>query len=153
VQRLLLATAAFLVLYVGVIAVNSPTGGAEEVFPLYSWDLFSRVPPRDNLDYDLRLIALNGRKLETPLYFSEAGPFVAGSRSPEAALVIEKFGKALARHDRVAADHQQNLLDGRFLVNVKTVSYEIVRRRWNLLERSKCHCFEEEVVVGRFEHR
>lgn len=144
----LLATFAVILLYVGVLW-NEGFHSNHEVLPFFKWELFSRVPDRMNSSYSARILEIDGEVLEEPLYFEEARDHLRNARSPEAQLVLQRFGQALERDEIIRAGNQRELFEDRWL-EAERVRYVMVRRDYDLLERISCRCYVSEKVIGVF---
>jgi hypothetical protein len=145
-DRLVALGAAFIVLYAAVLVVNGPEN-REEAFPVFSWSLFSKIPEAELTDYSIRLTSVNGQELPTPLYYDQATSLLVTARRPEPNLVMQQLGSAVARDKPYAAALAKETLEDRWLEGIDSAEYEIVRRRFDIIERSRCDCFEEETVL------
>lgn len=144
-----LCTLAVLVLYVGVLW-NEGFRSNTEVFPFFKWELFSQVPPQINTSYSARILEIDGEALAEPLYFEEAREYQRNAQSPEAQLVLQRFGQAMDRGEILRTANQQELFEDRWLEADKTVRYELVKREFDVLERISCDCYISEEVMGVF---
>lgn len=155
VQRLATFTAVLLLVYSltvvrtfhGVVIENRPT---PEVFPFFAWELFSRVPPAEQEAVALRFVEINGEVLDPPVYFEKADTWLSNSRSPTAYHVIRQLGSALEQSQLMRAAIKRELLESRFMQDVRTAEYEIVKVRFDILERFECDCYIEEMPLARF---
>jgi hypothetical protein len=137
-----------LVVYLAVVAVNGPRNSTE-IFPFFNWELFSRVPPAERESYSIRLVAVNGQAIE-PVYFEKARRYLSTTAIPDAATLLQRIGLSVARGDDARADSQRRLFESRFLAELHSAQYELVRRRYSVLDRLECDCFTEETVVRRY---
>ena len=55
--------------------------GISEIFPIFSWDLFSGVPPIYTYDYGLKVSKLNDETFDPPVYIDQIEHLIPGSRS------------------------------------------------------------------------
>jgi hypothetical protein len=147
-NRLIAVGAAFMLVYTVVLAQK----GTEkpETFPFTSWSLFSKVPDREGTDYSLRFTSANGAGLAEPVYFEDAEALRLPTDAPAAIEVIQQLGRHLAgdRQDQVATTRA--LLESKYLTAVDRADYEVVRRRYDRLERYECDCFSQVDVLDRF---
>ena len=124
---------------------------APEVFPFFVWELFSRVPPAERESYGLRFVSVNGDLLGAPMYFEEAGAYLPTSHSPEAQQIIRQMGQALAAGQPLGVAFNRDILETRHMQQLTSADYEIVRVRFDLLERFDCpDCYLEETPVAQF---
>jgi hypothetical protein len=146
-DRLVAIGAAFLVLYGSVLAWNGPAD-ADEAFPFFNWSLFSEMPDPIATDYSIRFTRVDGEDLAEPVYFEDAAEFVNTTGSPEAYQTIQRLGSALAGDRILQVAENQDRLELAFLAGLSQADYEVVRRRFDILERRECDCFISETVVA-----
>ena len=65
-----------------------------EIFPIYSWDLFSYIPNL-SIDYGLKINAIDGTYLDQPIYFQDAKDIFNNTESIIAFNVIQTLGEAI----------------------------------------------------------
>jgi len=145
--RLVLATAAILIVYLGIMVQNGPRNGVER-FPFFRWELFSRIPTRERESYSIRLTEVNGKALKAPVYFEDADGLVAERRSPSAYQTLQQLGRFTDAKDEMRAAFARQVLETRFMPEITEGRYEVVRRRFDILERLECSCFITETVIG-----
>jgi hypothetical protein len=145
--RIVAATVAVMAGYLGVLVVNGPRN-ADEALPFFNWSLFSRVPAREGTHYSIRLVEVDGSELDEPVYFDEASDIVSTSGLPEASTVMQDLGRAMEDGDEAAVDAARERLESRFLAELDSATYEVVRRRFDIVERLDCSCYLEETVLG-----
>lgn len=138
---------AFIVLYLAVVVANGPT--APERFPFFSWSLFSKMPDAEISDYSIRFVEVDGRVLDQPLYFEDANALVGTSGSPGARDTIRRLGSSLDADRAMEVALSEQRLEETYLNRLVGAEYEVVRRRFDILERRRCDCFESETVIGR----
>lgn len=134
--------------YTAVLATRGLTG--PERFPVFKWELFSKVPPRVRDAYTVRLVEVRGRLLPEPVRFEQAAGLVAGPKSPVAYQVIQQFGRAQEAGRPLQADDARRRLEGQFLRDTGPGRYQLVKVRFDLLERIRCDCVISEEVIGEF---
>ena len=105
-----------------------------EVFPLFSWSLYSTVHGED-ADYAVRILSVAGEALDPPLFFQEARLFFAGTEPIAAFMTVQRLGDALEKRDADAVRAHRRLLEHHHLRGRGVVRYEIVRRTFNTLGR------------------
>ena len=147
---MVLATVLFVAAYSALIGVRYARS-QPEFFPFFKWDLFSAVPPSTSQDFSVRLTEVNGRELAAPIYFADAEEFLSQSESPDAVPVFNRLGRALVRDHPREAERLRELVEGRFLRDLDSASYQVVHRTFDQLERVRCNCFLEEDVLAEYE--
>jgi hypothetical protein len=149
-NRLIAAVCVLLLVHSGVVLWLARSRDESEVFPLFKWDLFSAAPLPDSRDFTIRLVEVNGVVLDEPVYFSEAREYVSTARNQDAPIVFNGLGKALEDDALLRQAASLELVNGRFLAELSSARYEVVRRHYNVLERIECDCFDDVVVLGEF---
>lgn len=115
--------------------------GGREIFPLFSWSLYSEAAHVE-IQYTARLLELDGRPL-TPVADLMAMP--AFHKSPDYwrdVGVLNNFGQALDAGDGPRAEDLRILVESNILPGHHS-RYEIVRRVYDPLERRASGRFEE----------
>ncbi len=136
VQRLKYALASIVVLY-ALIAVGLRflwPSGPTEVFPIFSWDLFSVVPGSVVVDYGVKITAVDGTALDPPLYFEQATAYFKQAHSVDASVIIGRLGtNCQGRNDPnlPIADYFNTV----FLADHALVEYTVMQRTYDLLDR------------------
>jgi len=143
---------AFALLYGLVLLVNGPFND-DAVFPFHRWELFSQVPPRTNQSFSIRLVEVDGAPVDPPVYFDAAGRYVSQPQSPVASQLMREIGWGFVLGDHKRVLRSQQLLEARFMPNIRTARYQVVRRTFDVLDVRKCDCFLSEEVVGVLEKK
>lgn len=114
-----------------------------EIFPIYSWDLFSYIP---NLatDYGLKINAINHTDLDQPAYFQELNNYFDEADSIIAVTVIQNLGHAIENNDAEAIDNLRLQIESIYFSNHDHVQYEITKRTYYANERWRSGKFEDE---------
>ena len=134
-RRLKLLVAAILCGYAAAALVLKVTLRREgEVFPLFSWSLYSKVPGED-ADYAVRILSVAGAALDPPLFPQEAQSFFTGTEPSAAFMTMQRLGEALEKRDADEVKAHRRLLEEHHLRGRGIIRYEIVRRRFNTLAR------------------
>jgi hypothetical protein len=141
-----------MVLYLGVVAFNGPRKTLE-IFPFFNWELFSRVPQAQRDDFNVRLVKVNGERLAQPLYFDHASKYLSLSWSPDAYILMQTIGKQTEAGQAFQAASARAIFETRFLGDLHTATYQLVRHHFKILDRVKCDCFVSEVVLGTYQLR
>jgi hypothetical protein len=129
-------------IYVAVSAQREMVNGRDELFPFSAWSLFTIVP-NDVHDYSLRLLAINDRPV-APEFLEQAqarGWFAANRHG--AYMTVQFMGMALDRGDVTGADQQRRLLERLHLTGHGSITYELVARRYDPIDRFRSGKFEE----------
>ena len=121
-----------------------------EIFPFYSWDLFSYVPNL-SIDYGLKINAIDGKYLETPLYFQDAKDIFDDTESIIAFNVIQTLGTAIESDDQVQAEQLRQQIEELYLSDVEQVEYEIKKRTYYAGELWRTGRFETEERLATYD--
>jgi hypothetical protein len=135
-----------LVSYLVVLVVNGPRSSIE-AFPVSRWELFSMVPPRENTSYGVRLVEVDGVVLDPPRYFEESRDLFRSARSPDVPVLVARWGRHAEAGRESDAEAARRLFESRFLADAGTVRYELVLRRYDIVERVECGCYVSEEVL------
>ena len=141
---------AFVAIYLGLILVRGPEE-PDQIYPVSRWELFSRVPPRERDSFSIRFVEVDGRVLDEPVYFEKADAFIANTQSPTAYAVLQDLGRSVEDGAVLRTARYQELLETASMQTISTARYEVVRRRFDILDRLECDCFLEETVLGELE--
>jgi hypothetical protein len=107
---------------------------AREVFPVYSWFLFSLVPQHQTR-YALLLREVRGESLDQPRYYEEADGLVPAPHSVIMYELVQQFGGAVESHQNEQAQRLQKLLESNFLP--PATRYDLVKTTFDPLTRWK----------------
>ena len=121
-----------------------------EVFPIYSWDLFSYIPNL-SVDYALKINAIDQTYLETPKYFQEMPNEFSDSGSIVAYHVIQSFGRAVESSDAESIKNLRNQIESTYFSNHLHVEYEVRRRTFYAGERWRDNRFEENIRLATYD--
>ena len=121
-QRL---AAGFLALCV-VVGLLGALTKRREIFPLYSWFLFSLVPTR-TVAYDVLVREASGRAYEPPASYRRAGEAVRNSQSIVTYRTIQDLGRAVEAGQEAEAARLRRSLEARF--SAWPVRYDLVKVR------------------------
>ena len=138
-----------LLLYILVLVENGPRT-QDERFPFFNWSLFSSVPGPERESYGVRLVEVDGARLEEPVYYENAEGIIATSSSPDAFQLIQVMGKATEANRPGQAASARETLETRYMQGVTSARYELVSRTYDVLERFECECYREEDSVAEF---
>jgi hypothetical protein len=144
-ERLVRVAIAFCVFYAAlpVLAHRS------EVFPVFSWSLFSSTPDPIREDFGVRLLELDGRELSPPVYLEQSG-LVSGGAAAQAREAVQRLSRALRQND----DQLPALVaffESTYFDQYSTGRYQVVLRRYDILERGSCDCYLSEEVLAEID--
>jgi hypothetical protein len=146
-------------LLVGILAVYSvflarglhafsQERGAGETFPFFVWELFSRVPKPEQTSYGVRLTAMDGTVLTTPVYYEDS--LLPTHQSSPAQAMIAVIGRAYAQGDEERVERYRTIFESRYLQPLEQATYELVWREFDIEERYSCECYTSETVIAEF---
>jgi len=130
-----------------IIGITSKyTCSKKEMFPFFSWFLFSKVPSQTITSYRIVLHTFNGEVFDPPQLFTKTSSDKVAVKSAKAWHVIQRMGKAYEMQEEEKFDELKILFEDHFL-NKKASSYELVRQRYNLIEKWKTGKQIQESIV------
>lgn len=106
----------------------------EEIFPIYSWALFSSIPTTA-YRYDVVIHSAKGTPLKKSLFYTEAGTYVPHPQKIAVFVILQAWGKAIAKNDVSMARKQQAIFESIYLY--PNTTYQLVNTRYNPLTRWK----------------
>jgi hypothetical protein len=121
----------------------------QEIFPVFRWDLFAKTPNPVRVDSSVRLLELDGRALSPPVYLEEAGIVVEGAAA-QARSGMERLARAV-RNEEEGLEPLRARFEMTYLGGYQSGRYELVQRRYDILERRTCECYLAEVVLAEFD--
>lgn len=149
----------FRLMLVGVLAYSATmlNDVQHERFPIFTWSLFSKVPPATSQDYSVRFSEINGRPLDPPVYFPSLKGTIASANSPSAYSLMRRLGGDLDAL-RPRAGMTRAIFEDAHLGDLDSARYQVVYRKYDLKRRFACEqagqsgadCFLEERIVGEF---
>jgi hypothetical protein len=122
-----------------------------ELFPMYSWELYSYVPARERIDFGLLITGINGEPLPEPVYFEKAEGLLSDAHSIVALSSIHEFAVAILREDELEVTRIRDYIESLYFSEFESVSYQIVRRKADLLDLWEGADYDEETVIATFE--
>ncbi len=121
-----------------------------ELFPIYSWDLFSYIPAHTS-EFAIRITVINGETLDPPLYFNEATRYVPAAKTIEAFALIQRFGNAIYTNNGDAALLQQQF-ESLYLQHLATVNYDLVIRTFDAIDYAQSGSIDEVILLQTYQH-
>ena len=110
-----------------------------EIYPVFSWFLFTHVPG-EVTEYELAVVEFDGQSVEPPVLFREAGDMMPDAESMTAHILVQRIGAAWDSED---LDEVQNLMDvfeGSFVP--VPARFDLVQVRYDPLERLRTGLYE-----------
>jgi hypothetical protein len=117
-----------------VVLETERVHGREEMFPVATWSLFSKVP-NETKDYTLRLLVVRGQPLPEPVFFEDADRLLSNTISHSARISIQRLGRGLAAHDQAEVARVREYLEDLHLRQAGDATYEVVSRTYDPLTR------------------
>ena len=127
-----------------LIAPIMKIDGWPRTYPIDSWSLFSKVP-NTITDYSIRIVELNGVALSHPIWFEQGTSKHSHSHSARSVTLL--MGEALSKGDEREADRLRNVFQSNFVSDLPGARFELVRRRYEVLERFKTDQFDDLTVL------
>lgn len=139
----------FLALYL-VIGYGFKLTQDREIFPIFSWSLFTNVPNQIN-DYGIRIVAIDGQELDTPFYYEEGKDTFIDYDSAQAYFNFRDFGRALTAGNTERVEEIRGYLESLYLEEAGQIRYEVVARSWDAVDRWNGGGFLTEEVIAVYE--
>ena len=121
-----------------------------ELFPIYSWDLFSYIPAHTS-EFAIRFTAIDGVTLDPPLYFNEATKYIPTAQTIEAFALIQRFGNAVYTNSSEMTMLQQQF-EALYLQQLETVSYDLVIRTFDAIDYAQSGLVDEIIPLQTYQH-
>lgn len=136
--------ALFLALYFagGMLALLRPD---QEVFPVYSWFLFARVP-NERWQYGLLLEEVGGHELESARLYHDAVGAVYAPHSVTVHKLTQRLGAALERNDSEEVARARELLEKNWLP--RPARYSVVKLNADPIARWKSGRYEMQPLAS-----
>ena len=115
-----------------------------EVFPFFTWSLFSRAPSRQS-EFAIEVVALDGQQYDPPVDIMKLAEPLA--LFGEDSILIHKSTQALAK----AKTDERRLAFERSYLSGHNVSYRLVRYNFDAMDRWKTGARGEAKVIGQYE--
>ena len=127
---------------VGSFAIGGPrTHPSKELFPFFTWSLFSWVPDTRHL-YVVEVMRIDGNALLPPKDLREIAAF--DGESTLAYKATQELGRSRGRNESL-----RQTFEARYLKN-RDVEYRLVRKTYNPLERWRSGEARETEVIAEF---
>lgn len=112
-----------------------------EIFPLFTWELYAKVPNRIN-DYTIRIISINDEKLTPPIYYQDSKKYFSKAHSVSAYFAFKKLGEAVRSGKKINIDFERRYIEQIYLSGYKSLEYEIIVRKYNPIAKIKYNKFK-----------
>ena len=118
------------------------TQPSEELFPFFTWSLFSWVPDTRNL-YVVEVIRLDGQTFQPPRDMRDIPVFA--DKTTLASKATQSLGRTRGQDEAL-----RQTFETRYLKN-REVVYRLVRESYNPLDRWRNGSVDERRILGEFE--
>jgi hypothetical protein len=145
----------FHLLVVGYMAVALVLGLSfyhREIFPVFSWSLFSYVEAHKT-EFAVLVTEVDGRQLEAPREFMDSKDLFAGAGNMRAYYTIQNFGWAVMRRDLETVNKLRRLFESEYMKGpARDVKYQVIVRSFDAIERWRGGPYEFR-VIGKLERQ
>lgn len=123
-----------------------------EVFPLFSWSLFTHVPSV-RTDAGVQILQLGDRAFDPPLELLEARGLFPRASSIQAYYTVQKLAGASMARDGAEIERLRRLFESEYLgARDRHLRYRLILRRFDPIDRWRGGGYESRPLV-EFEHR
>ena len=119
-----------------------------EIFPVFSWELFSLFPNLE-VDYGFRISSFNNISLELPTYFQDLPNEFSDAKSITALFVIQDMREAIEADDKESIQELRHQIENTYLSEKKYVEYTSVKRSYYPIERWRTGEFKMEAEIEK----
>lgn len=125
--------ALFLLYFLGSFYTSGTLEG--EAYPFFSWFVFTKVPPKFQEGYTIRILKYGDKQLHSPVSFEDAYDVYMnrGIASPQYNYMIRALGTSVENKDLREIKRHRHTLEATFLS--QPVVYEVVKIKFSTLER------------------
>ncbi len=129
-----------------------PALGKADLYPFYSWNLFSFTPDRLKF-YFMKILSVDGVDLNPPQLVHQQRVHYQGSFPRLVPHQIERLGRALDQHRNETQIHLlKSELERNLFLNFKDVRYEIVASEGSIRKLLKADEVPDFETLGKFEY-
>jgi hypothetical protein len=147
IEWLIRAALVFCLLYAGIIAVS---GRANETFPFFAWDLFSKVPSPQGRDYSIRIDQAQGLPGPFPVYFENAN-LQNGAQEIQGYFALQVLGQSTEGTIKLDTVALRKNFESTYLAGLSHARYALVKRTYDIRKRVTCPtCFTGVTVLGEY---
>ena len=139
--------ALFLAVYflAGLYTSNLPN---REAYPFFSWNLFSKVPQANVREFALRIVEYKGQRFDPPIFLNEAKGMYSRARLHKYWGPINSLGRNIKSNNKEEIERFRRRVENIFYSH--PVTYEIVRIRYNSVERWKTGRLQQVETIAVF---
>lgn len=137
--------------YAAMAVLVKPPGNLPELFPFFSWSLFSTSSDH-RTDVTLRVRSVDGRPLAEPTLFYHLKDTFAAARDKDPRLMklLDRLAVAIRSADTRTADHLREVVELTFMREVAAIDYDLVLVSYNPIERLRSGAIDSVQVVASF---
>lgn len=142
--------AMFLILYAFIgFGAHTTSTATEDAYPFFSWFLFVTVPPRTQSGFDVMLVSVNGKRLETPAPLLSRPDVFAGDGLTEQYLsaLTERLAHSVRGRRSEQISETRRGLETRFSTEA---SYAVRAYTYDTLEYFKTKQVASSTVLAEF---
>lgn len=144
--------ALFLVTYTAVAIYGNVYAERKEIFPVFSWSLFSYVSDRAK-QIELEILEIDHAALAAPVYFYALRDEFCAAQKRDVTLskLLERLAAALRSGNVKATESLRRVLERTYLTGHRQVRYRIVLAKFHPIERWRNGTVRSKQELGRFE--
>ena len=144
--------ALFFVAYTAVAIYGNLYAEKKEIFPVFSWSLFSYVSDRAK-QIELEILEIDHVALAEPAHFYALGDefHAAQMRDVTMSKLLERLAAALESGDAEATESLRSVLERTYLTGHRQIRYRIVLAKFHPIERWRDGTVRSKQELGRFE--
>lgn len=121
----------FMYLVVGIATVK-----VGEIFPVFSWSLFSQIPSKNQRQFDIFIHGNNEKSINPPIQFNQAPDFTVKNQKNTAAVnLIQQLGIAYTTNNEEEFIQLQTLFEKNYLMD--KVKYELISETYHPIKKLK----------------
>ncbi|MBJ93724.1 MAG: hypothetical protein CMP23_04530 [Rickettsiales bacterium] len=137
-RQLKLLLLAFFCAYILAACCIKKFKEGNEIFPIFTWSLFSSIPARESQSYAVQIVEVDGRSFDPPLDFMMAKELLSGAGDINAHYLILRLGKAIDQDGQSEARELRRLFESNYLDGSHAqLKYQVIVNRFNPVEKWK----------------
>lgn len=121
-----------------------------EIFPIFSWELFSTVPT-EVTDYEVKFLKAGDQMFTPPLAFEQAGDLVVDPHSITAYANIQALGQALETGSEPQINAARQHFESLGLKRAVPVTYAVLKQKTAPIARWQTDGLENEEFIAMFQ--
>lgn len=146
-QRLRTLMGGLLVSYF-LIGMGSEFVLGKEIFPIFSWFLFSETP-NQIVNFKIVLYSHNDKTLQPPVPFHQAPASMANAGDINANVVINDLGSSFLQGKSAQINEHRKILENNYMKG--QVEYGLIKETYNPIQKWNSDQGDQE-VLAKFEH-